>query len=179
MITLSPGLVIAIMLAIIASVPPHVTTTFSSGFVVFPVSFSCFFAMASLKFFAPQVMEYWCGPVREISCNLFNISIGGSNSGNPCAKLIELYLLATSVIFLMTDSVKLVALFDKFFILLSFVYNSVCFVSLSWKISVFVDDDFVRFHTKSNFQFFPYIFSQSFYICDVVVLFDFNRISCA
>ena len=59
MATRSPGFATVIMAAIIASVPPQVMTTSSSGLIENPISKDCFFANASLVFFAPHVMEYW------------------------------------------------------------------------------------------------------------------------
>ena len=56
--TLSPGSATVIIAAIIASVLPQVTTISPLGSMVLPISFDCFLASASLKFCAPQVMEY-------------------------------------------------------------------------------------------------------------------------
>ena len=69
--------------AIIASVPPQVTTISFSGSISRANFFVYISASASRKFFAPKVMEYWCGPCSAASFNASRISCGGSKSGNP------------------------------------------------------------------------------------------------
>ena len=75
--------VVLIIAAIIASVPPQVTTISFSGSISRANFFVYISARASLKFFAPKVMEYWCGPCSAASFNASRISCGGSKSGNP------------------------------------------------------------------------------------------------
>ena len=55
---MSPGSVTVIIAAIIASVLPQVTTISELGSMLLPMNFDCFSASASLKFCAPQVIEY-------------------------------------------------------------------------------------------------------------------------
>ena len=59
MTTLSPGLATVIIAAIMASVLPQVTTISPLGSMSRPMKWDCFFASASRKSCAPQVMEYW------------------------------------------------------------------------------------------------------------------------
>ena len=104
--TLSPGFVTAIIAAIIASVLPQVTTISLSGSTFMPEKCSCFAASASLKFCAPQVKAYWCGPSAATSARRSVISFGGSKSGNPWERFTAPYFNEILVILRITESVN-------------------------------------------------------------------------
>src|SRR6266480_648412 len=68
--------------------------------------------MASRNGFAPHVIAYWLisASIARLAASL--ISAGAAKSGNPCARLIALCLIASLVMSRMTDSVKLAAFLE-------------------------------------------------------------------
>ena len=103
---MSPGSVTVIMAAIIASVLPQVVTISLSGSMVRPIKRDCLAARASLKFCAPQVMEYWWKSSWETSASRSRMASGGSKSGKPWDRFTAPYLREIRVIRRMTESVK-------------------------------------------------------------------------
>ena len=87
MATLSPGSTTVIIAAIMASVLPQTTTISPSGSMSMPMKRDCFAAIASRRFCAPQVIEYWCTFFPAACVSASRISAGGSKSGNPWERL--------------------------------------------------------------------------------------------
>src|SRR6266511_1481837 len=98
MTTSSPGFTTLSMAAIIASVAPHVTTTFASGSASIPLNRFAFAAIASRKGFAPHVIAYWWCGLSSAERASSTISRGGSKSGNPWSRWMAPCLAATRVI---------------------------------------------------------------------------------
>src|SRR5205807_3479217 len=108
--TSSPGSTVAIIAAIIPSVEPHVTVISASGSISKPRYHFVFFAIASRKSFAPQVIAYWFTS-SAIACIATRLmSSGAAKSGKPCERFTAPYFIASRVISRMTDSVKRLAL---------------------------------------------------------------------
>src|ERR1043166_3790198 len=98
------------MAEIIPSVDPHVTVISASGSISNPRYQLVFFAIASRKSFAPQVIAYWFTSFA-IACMATRLmSSGAGKSGKPCERLTAPYLIASRVISRMTDSLKREAL---------------------------------------------------------------------
>src|SRR5437762_10798107 len=94
------------MAAIIPSVDPHVTVISVSGSISNPKYHFVFFAMASRKSFAPQVIAYWF-TASAIACMATRLmSSGAAKSGKPCERLTAPYFIASRVISRITDSVN-------------------------------------------------------------------------
>ena len=103
---LSPGLVSAKIVSTMASVEPMVTTISVSGSSLRPMNRPHFLASACRKFGAPIVIGYWCGPSVLISASRSVSALGGSKSGNPCARLIAPQPSAIRVMRRITESVN-------------------------------------------------------------------------
>jgi hypothetical protein len=84
--TSSPGLQTAISVAIIVSVAPQQTVTFSAGSVGIPLNSAACRATASRSRGVPQVTAYWLWPSLRARQAASMICGGGSKSGNPCAR---------------------------------------------------------------------------------------------
>src|SRR5437764_4608765 len=98
------------MAAIIPSVEPHVTVISISGSISNPRYHFVFFAIASRKSFAPQVIAYWLTS-SAIACIATRLmSSGAAKSGKPCDRLTAPYFIASRVISRITDSVNCEAL---------------------------------------------------------------------
>jgi len=77
------------------------------------------FQRLQLRFGAPIVMGYWCGPSLLTSSSRSVIALGGSKSGKPCARLIAPHARLTRVMRRMTESVN-----NLFFLLISCIVYS-------------------------------------------------------
>src|SRR5437867_915180 len=102
----SPAFVRASSDAIIASVDPQQIVISVSGSTSSPCVAFIRRAMASRRFFAPQVMAYWFTSAATASCAARFSSSGAAKSGNPCARLMASCSIACRVISRMTDSLK-------------------------------------------------------------------------
>src|ERR1700722_16398789 len=114
MTTSSPGLMIASMADIIASVEPQQTVISRSGSTVTPWVRLKFAAIASRNFFVTQVKAYWLMSAAMASCAARLISAGAGKSGKPWDKLTALWRIASRVISRITDSVNRSAFEERF-----------------------------------------------------------------
>src|SRR5256714_13989547 len=98
------------MAEIIPSVDPQVTVISASGSISNPRYHFVFFAIASRKSFAPQVMAYWFMSLAIACIATRLMSSGAAKSGKPCERLTAPYFIASRVISRITDSVNWLAL---------------------------------------------------------------------
>src|SRR5439155_27241742 len=106
MITSSPALHTASNVETIASVEPQQTVSSLSGSTLIPCHCCICQAMASRRFFAPQVIAYGFMSHAVACCADSLISRGAGKSGNPCARLTAPYCIAWPVISGVPEPVK-------------------------------------------------------------------------
>src|SRR5579859_2554663 len=97
---------VASIVAIIASVAPHVTVMWRSGSTSSPLNHRTFSAIACRRRGAPQVTAYWLCPSASACAPAASRSAGAGKSGKPWARLIAPCSIASRVISRITDSVK-------------------------------------------------------------------------
>src|SRR6185503_19351714 len=102
----SPGLMMALIAEIIASVAPQVTVTFFSGSAWMPLYFATFRHRASRSGLAPHVIAYWLMSDVMARHAASLIASGAAKSGYPCERLMAPCLAASRVISRMTLSVN-------------------------------------------------------------------------